>query len=160
MFDGIVREFVKWTEPVRARGFVLATYDGCPCHFVYRALQHAADNKAVILCFPAHISHIAQPLDHSSCFGGLKRKLRRDIRSYLRAGYSLKVDHIAQLYTQARENTLTPKAIAAAFRETGLFPVDRSKLMSHGHLAPSMLSATSDQQELTLQSFPTLPPTD
>ena len=154
VFGGVLQKFIDWTSPVRQTGFIVLTYDGCPCHFVYKAIHNAASNKTVIVCFPAHISHIAQPLDHSTCFGGLKKRLRRLIRDYVKSGNTLKVDNIAQLYMQAREETLTPQAIKSAFRETGIHPVDRTKLLSHGQLAPSQISSTSDSQEFTLPVFP------
>ncbi len=100
-------------------------------------------NKVEIIYLPSHGSHVAQPAD-LGVFSVLKHYFREEMApfSHLSASSPMYKRRFLAAYAKAREKTLRPEIIKAAFRKSGLWPVNRrrplenEKIMGVSHRPP------------------------
>jgi hypothetical protein len=91
------------------------------------------EHSIIVLCMPAHSSHLLQPLD-VGCFAVLKRSYGRLVEQKM----SLGVNHINKqefipLYQQARSEALHERNIQSGFAATGLVPHNPERVLSILH---------------------------
>ena len=95
------------------------------------------DNNIVVLALP---SHLLQPLDDIP-FANLKTEWYKAIRLFMRAHSAQKLakHEFMGLLAPAWKKAITVCNVQAGFRNTGIWPIDRSKI-SDDKMAPSMSS--------------------
>jgi hypothetical protein len=114
----------------------LLLVDGHNSHYTVAFLLLARLNKIIVLCYPAHGTHIYQGLDvvifaiFKLLLGQERDKLLRDTGKAINKSNFLSV--ISNAYTRA----LTPGNIRTAFRKTGVHPFNPNVITSD-MLAPS-----------------------
>ena len=108
----------------------LLVLDGHNSHISAEFDQFCLDHQIVVLCMPAHSSHLLQPLD-VGCFSVLKQLYGRLIQQIISHG----VNHIDKrkflpLYRQARQTALHQNNIQAGFAATGLVPYSPDRVLA------------------------------
>ena len=105
----------------------------------------------MILCYPAHTTHIYQGLD-VVVFSILKKNIGGERRAYeKRTGQSTKKGNFLEIYGCAHIKTMQADTVKAAFWKTGTWPVDPNTVTPE-MMAPSKV--TSKDAHL-----PVVPPT-
>ena len=123
--------------------------DGHSAHmFNWAFISTMIENHVEVIGFPAHSTNVAQPSD-SILF---KEKnhvwnliLRKFNREHLGRKYGK--DEFFPLLNQMLDEVFTPENIKASFRETGMCPVDRSRI-DNSKLGPSRVTERSESLQL------------
>ena len=107
--------------------------DGHGSHGNLEFDQFCLDRKIIVICMPAHSSHLLQPLN-IGCFSALKQAYGRSVKQLISRG----VNHINKheflpLYRQARQTALHQNNIQAGFAATGLVPYSPNRVLSQLH---------------------------
>jgi hypothetical protein len=93
--------------------------------------QYCKENNIVLLCMPAHSSHLLQPLD-VGIFSPLKRVYRQRIDTNMRLGINyIDKQEFLQIYPLARASAFTASNIYRAFRGAGLILLDPAVVIKH-----------------------------
>lgn len=97
--------------------------DGHASHITTVAIEYCVQKKIILLCLPAHTTHILQPLD-VDVFAPLTTAYKNNIHAITRYGAAYSVDKVDFLkqYRLARNKAITPTNIQKAWKATGLFP--------------------------------------
>ena len=111
----------------------LLILDGHGSHINPEFDQFCLHHKIIIICMPAHLLHLLQPLD-VGCFSTLKQAYGRSVEQMMSRG----VNHIDKceflpLYRQARQTALHQNNIRAGFAATGLVPYSPDRVLSQLH---------------------------
>ena len=155
--------FLPDTVPSNPTAWRLLICDGHGSHTQPELFQMALQHKVYVLFFPAHGTHLLQPLDLVP-FANLKKRYREQLRELARhlCGSSVQKRQFLILYKQAKIKALTPRAIRGGFRAAGIFPRDQSlPLFSHllvPHLSLDNQPETSENPLLLRQPPPQLTP--
>ncbi|PPQ89756.1 hypothetical protein CVT25_015812, partial [Psilocybe cyanescens] len=114
----------------------LLIVDGHNSHYTVPLLQYARENQIVIICYPAHGTHIYQGLD-VVVFSPLKKYLSQERDNWFRStGQPMDKINFLQIFSKAYVAALTPENIKMAFKKTGIHPYDPS-VITESMLAPS-----------------------
>ena len=99
--------------------------DGHGSHVAMEVLTFCEERKIILLCLPAHATHLLQPLD-VGVFGPLSQAYQKNLELGTQYGGGFYVDKLQFLkYMQdARDEALTKDNILSAFRKSGLKPFD------------------------------------
>jgi hypothetical protein len=90
--------------------------------------------------YPSHSTHVYQGLD-VVIFGAFKHNWS-DVRDHWeRAGKSVDKTTFLQIYAEAHFKTLSPENIKAAFKKTGVIPLNRD-VITEEMMAPSVESSS------------------
>lgn len=130
IFSSWAEEFVEGVkEKTRNGRKVLLIYDGYKCHLGIKALDTLKNGNVIAYCLPAHTSGLLQPLD-VALFGPFKAFLRDLIAEAARVHESMEFDQFDFLHmmTSAYVKAFTAPHIISAFKKSGAFPVDGSKI--------------------------------
>ncbi len=122
--------FNKHTR-TRTRGrYRLLILDGHGSHVTPEFDQYCLNNSIIVLCMPAHSSHLLQPLD-VACFSALKRSYGKLVERQMGLGVNHvdKVDFL-QLYQHARAETITSSNACSGFAATGIVPFNPDRVLS------------------------------
>ena len=124
---------------------VLLIMDNCAAHFSLKVIKLAQANNIHIMCEPAHTSHHVQPMD--KLFHPLQDEFSKrchaskcvDIHATVNKG-----SFVVKLH-EAMDHAWSPGAVKGAFRRTGIYPLDRTKISNEGlpSKSPSPSSSTS-----------------
>lgn len=108
----------------------LLILDGHDSHMTPEFESFCEEQGIITLCMPAHSSHLLQPLD-VGCFGPLKKAYSARIQRLGMVGYHylIKEDFLPQ-FKPAYEAAFTSQNIKAAFRGSGLLPLDPQAVLS------------------------------
>ena len=111
----------------------LLVLDGHSSHVSPEFNQFCLDHQIVVLCMPAHSSHLLQPLD-VGCFSVLKQSYGRLVEQLMGSG----VNHIDKrdflpLYRQARQAALHRDNIQEGFAATSLVPYSPDRVLVQLH---------------------------
>ena len=131
IFLSTARKFLKFLE---ANGLLgrrhVILLDGHSSHSYNYAfvLLMAAHNISVVQ-FPAHCTHFMQPFD-SCILSTLKRNWQNSLRIWNRnhAGQKMAKASFFIPFSAAWRKTMKPGIIQAAFRKTGMWPMDKTRL--------------------------------
>jgi len=96
-FEQWMQKFIADTAEERAKGVILLILDGHSSHRYFEALMLAKGHNIEILCLPAHLTHVAQPLDRL-LFGTTKTVYRDSVRVALKEG-KVPIEHPARVRT-------------------------------------------------------------
>jgi hypothetical protein len=107
--------------------------DGHSSHINPEFDRFCLDHKIIVVCMPAHSSHLLQLLD-VGCFSALKQAYGRSIEQMM----AHSINHIDKheflpIYKQARQLALSPSNIQAGFAATGLVPYSPDRVLSQLH---------------------------
>lgn len=125
--------FHKHTKDRIVGIYRMLVLDGHNSHINPKFDRFAMDHKIIVVCMPAHSSHLLQPLD-VGCFSSLKQAYGRSVEQIMACG----VNHIDKLeflplYQQARKLAISPSNIQAGFAATGLVPYSPNRVLSQLH---------------------------
>lgn len=105
-------------------------------HLTLPFLDYAASHRIEVVGYIPNSTHVLQGLD-VACFGAFKTHYTRTIASYQRrTGCSITKDVFLELIKEPFERAFTQSTITAAFRTTGLEPIDPT-MIKPTQLAPS-----------------------
>lgn len=105
-------------------------------HLTLPFLDYAASHRIEVVGYIPNSTHVLPGLD-VACFGAFKMHYTRTIASYQRrTGCSITKDVFLELIKEPFERAFTQSTITAAFRTTGLEPIDPT-MIKPTQLAPS-----------------------
>jgi len=111
-----IKDFERKTREKAAGEPRLVLVDGHNSHYSPELLDYARDTNIILVCYPAHTTHVLQGLD-VAVFGPFKRQWTRSL---------------AEAWTRS----FTPENIKAGFRKTGVYPLNPNVIPSEA-IAPS-----------------------
>ena len=104
--------------------------DGHESHSSHEFHKYCKEEKIIVLCMPAHSSHLLQPLD-VGCFSPLKRAYGDEISSLARYGSKqIKKEAFLPAFKVAFERSIIKENICASFRGAGLVPHNPEAVLS------------------------------
>jgi hypothetical protein len=114
--------FEPHTRPQRKTDYRFLILDGHSSHLTPEFQEFCRNHRIILLCLPAHTSHMLQPLD-VAVFSSLKHWYRREVDSRLRLGdIRVPKSEFLSIYAEARPRAFTDKNICSGFRKTGIVP--------------------------------------
>jgi hypothetical protein len=135
-----IKIFDKETAGKANDQYQLLLVDGHNSHYTLAFLLHARLNQIIILCYPAHTTHIYQGLD-VVIFAGLKHFLSEERDRWLREhGKVIDKTSFLEIYGHAHIRAITRDTILSAFRKTGVHPFNPD-VVTDDMLAPSKESS-------------------
>ena len=148
------------TELTRKGEYRMLLVDGHASHITTQAIQFCIDKKIILLCLPAHLTHILQPLD-VGIFSPLATAYKLGVlhNGELVANYHVDKVEFLEIYQRARRMAITPKNIESAWAKTGLLPFNPQLILST--LPPIEASEVQSQQlnfNISITVRPTTPP--
>ena len=138
LFGHWFNHFLKYAPPVRP---LLVLLDGHSSHYCPSMIRQAAEHQVILFALPPNTTHLTQPLD-KGIFAPLKIEWRKVCHDYIveNPAKVVTVHCFASLFAKAWTKSMTMKNIMAGFRTTGIFPLDRNKVLS---LVQSTISSES-----------------
>ena len=99
-------------------------------HINYTFLLWCEAHGIIVFCLPPHSTHLLQPLD-VGLFGPLQQHYRKAVEGFfLTTSHGINRDIFFLLYKQARVKTYTVENIKAAFKVTGIVPLNPRVVLS------------------------------
>jgi hypothetical protein len=117
----------------------LILYDGHKSHLSLTLTEWAKKSNVLLFVLPPHTSHLTQPLD-VGVFGPFKKFYYSECQQYLQknpGAYITKYE-IAKLTGNPYLKAFSPSNITAAFKKSGIFPLDEA-CISIKDTAPSSI---------------------
>jgi len=141
-----IKIFDKQTKHKVKKGeYQLLIVDGHNSHYTIAFLMYARENLILVLCYPAHTTHIYQGLD-VVIFAVLKHFLMEERDKWFHTwAQAMDKNNFLAIYSAAHVCALTPENVKSAFKKTGVWPYNPS-VITEEMLAPS--KATSVQAHL------------
>lgn len=104
--------------------------DGHGSHLTLEVIEYCLANDIHLMCFPAHLTHMIQPLD-VGIFGPIQRAYDKQAREWIKnpANGRMSLASFFLLYHQARE-TVRNNMVASSFRGTGLVPISEDQVLA------------------------------
>jgi hypothetical protein len=131
-----IQEFDRHTKAKANGRYRLLLVDGHNSHYTRGFLEYARMHKILVLCYPAHTTHVLQGLD-VVVFATVKRCLGEERDAWeQRTGEKISKTNFLGIYGRAHLRALTPENIKASFRKTGVWPFDPS-VVTDEMMAPS-----------------------
>ena len=114
----------------------------------FELIDYAILHEIIIVCLPAHSSHLLQPLD-VAVFKSFKVFFSSAYRSFLHnnPGKVITIYNISQLVGEAWPKSLTPENLISGFRHSGIYPLCRAKITPE-KLAPSTSTKKKSQKSI------------
>ncbi|KZP14784.1 DDE-domain-containing protein, partial [Athelia psychrophila] len=136
-----IQHFDKQTR-AKANGHMrLLIVDGHNSHYTHDFLRYAREHNIMVLCYPAHTTHVYQGLD-VVVFSVLKRYWSEERDRWEREhGGTVNKKNFLAVYGAAHIRALTPDIIKSAFEKTGVCPFAPGRIKSSA-LAPSLETST------------------
>lgn len=131
-----MKQFDEHTKEKANGRYRLLIVDGHNSHYTRGFLEHARTHMILVICYPAHATHILQGLD-VVVFAIVKRCLteERDLYEF-RTGEKISKKNFLEIYGNAHLKALTPRTIKSAFRATGVWPFN-ADIIQPDAMAPS-----------------------
>ena len=139
LFDSWFKHhFLRYAPPQRP---MLLLMDGHSSHCCPQTIHFAAKEKVIIFTLPPNTTHVSQPLD-KGCFGPLKTRWRQICHEFQvqNPGKSVSRYTFSELFSRAWVESMNMANILSGFRCTGIFPLDRSKLIHEESVDPDPTS--------------------
>ena len=108
--------------------------------FNYNFMQMMKEYKVTVLAFPAHTTHLLQPLDKAP-FKRLEDWWDVYLRKYNRehGAKALPRTEFFSVFNNAYLKAITPNIILAGYKQTGIYPVDPTKVPAY-KMKPSQVT--------------------
>jgi hypothetical protein len=121
--------FIPETDPGPGR-YRLLILDGHSSHIHINFMWLCKLHKIILLYFPAHCTHVLQPLD-LACFSVVKSNYRQKISDLaaLDDAAPVKKEKFIKYYHAAREEALSDRVIRAGWKASGLSPFNPEKVL-------------------------------
>ena len=131
----LMSHFGRYAPPVRP---LLLFIDDHSSHYSPQAVRFAFDHEIILFTLPPNTTHMTQPLD-KGCFGPLKASWRKVCQQFVVSNPGRVVTRMSfsLLFTEAWKKSMSMQNIISSFRVTGIYPVDRSKLLPAVDSVPS-----------------------
>ena len=126
LFEDWGEMFVSHLHRARIHGHVALTMDGHGSHvYNYPFVDNMEENDIHVILFPPHCTHVAQPLDQYPLLS-LKAWFHKLVQIWCDAhgGDPLPKSAFFEVLEEAWNRAMTKHNIEAAFRVTGVFPVN------------------------------------
>ena len=125
--DWFTFHFLKYAPPARP---LLLLMDGHSSHFTPDFIHRAANEKVVVMCLPPNSTHRTQPLDKGA-FSPLKQAWREECHAFLlkNPGKVVSKFSFSAIFGKAWLKAMTPLNVISGFRNTGIYPLDKTKLL-------------------------------
>lgn len=119
--------FLKYAPPARP---LLLLMDGHSSHFIPDFIHKAASEDIIVMSLPPNSTHRTQPLD-KGVFSPLKQAWREECHVFLlkNQGKVISKFSFSQIFSKAWLKSMTPSNIISGFRNTGIYPLDKTKLL-------------------------------
>lgn len=106
--------------------------DGHSSHVSREVILFCEQHKIILLCLPAHSTHIFQPLD-VGIFGPLVARYKQLLENRSRPGGGYFIDKVdfLDIYQDARDQILTPSLVQSAFRKSGYSPFNPQMVLDN-----------------------------
>jgi len=130
--------------------------DGHASHISTRTIEYCITKKIILLCLPAHTTHLLQPLD-VGVFAPLSTAYKKHVYRITRlgAGYAIdKVDFL-EILRLARQDTVNSTNILKAWQACGLSPYNPQLILQKFPL-PAEKASQAEHYQVTIR--PTTPP--
>lgn len=126
---------------------ILLLMDSHGSHITPEVIDLARDNDIHILTFPAHTTHILQPLD-VGVYKSLKTAWQKEMYDYMAAHPTEKPSkyNFHSIFNGAFVKAMSSKNIVNSFRGCGIIPLNRDAIPKE-KLAPSLLTERPDPEE-------------
>ena len=120
--------FLLHIPPVRP---ILLLLDGHSSHYQPELLRLAAGEGVIVFCLPPHTMHILQPLDNA-CFASLKTHWGEECHHFCsrNPGKIVNRYNFSEIFHSAWVKGMCMRNIIASFREVGVYPVNRNKVLA------------------------------
>jgi len=133
-----IKEFDRNTTRKANGRYRLLLVDGHNSHYTRGFLEYARTHKILVLCYPAHTTHVLQGLD-VVVFAVVKRCLGDEREEWERkTGEKMSKTNFLGIYGWAHQRALTPETIKSSFRATGVWPLNPSVII------PAMMAASKE----------------
>ena len=112
--------------------------DGHGSHITFEFVSKCFSHNVLLLCLPAHSTHLLQPLD-VGLFSPYQHFYGLGVDNYMRSGQNIagiKKSIFIPFLTEARQATFTTHNIRQSFSSTGIYPLNASRVL--GKLAPKI----------------------
>ena len=128
LFDQWFDHFLCYTPSNRP---LILLIDGHSSHYCPRTIHYASEKQVILFALPPNTTHITQPLD-KGVYGPLKVEWRKVCHEYIisNPGKVVTMHSFSSLFAKAWMQSMTIKNIMAGFHTTGIYPLDRSKVIS------------------------------
>ncbi|SPO32559.1 related to transposase [Ustilago trichophora] len=154
--DWLKTVFDTNTMPSTPLQWRLLIIDSHNSHTSTKFLVTAWNRRIIPFCFPAHSTHIMQPLD-VSVFGPVSAAYKQIINNLAPQSVSdVNRSQFVTFYAQAREKALTPTAAQKAFADCGIAVKPNAKKVLNQLARHQQAQRTGTTQQLLLQER--LPP--
>ena len=132
--------FLRYVPSVRP---LLLLLDGHSSHYCPDTIRLAAHEKVILFTLPPNTTHMCQPLDRG-CFGPLKMAWREECHYYMseHPGKVVTKFQFSTLFNRAWTRSMTMANVAAGFRVTGIYPLNRHVLSFSTHVAERLSKET------------------
>jgi hypothetical protein len=121
---------------------ILLIYDGHRLHEKYELLHLVKEHNIILFSLPPHMTHMLQPLD-VGIFGPFARAWTERCDDYMEEYLEeIPRDQFVKHYMEVQQNTFKATTIRAAFRKSGVWPIDHS-LFTDADFAPSIDTSTT-----------------
>jgi hypothetical protein len=135
-----IKDFDLKTRAKAAGRCRLLLLDGHASHYTLAFLRYAKANHIEVLCYPSHSTHVYQGLD-IVIFASFKRNWSEVRDRWECEGRVVDKTTFLAVYAEAHFKTLTPENIKAAFKATGVIPLNRD-VVTEEMMAPSIESSS------------------
>ena len=119
--------FLKYAPPARP---LLVIMDSHSSHFTPDFINRAAEEDIIVMCLPPNSTHRTQPLDKGP-FSPLKVAWKEECHSFLLNNPEKVISKFSfsAIFGKAWLKAMTPSNIIAGFNVTGIYPLNKNKLL-------------------------------
>jgi hypothetical protein len=122
-------QFIPETEKRQKGAYRLLVLNSHRSHLTPQFDEICAQNNIILICMPAHSSHLLQPLN-VSIFASLKRGYGQLVEQWMRYGFNYinKLDFL-EAYPIARAEAFKAQNIQNGFMATGIHPYNPDRVI-------------------------------
>lgn len=137
--------FLLYAPSVRP---LLLLMDGHSTHYCPETIRAAAKQKVILFTLPPNTTHICQPLD-KGVFGPLKARYFDLCQEYMAKNPGKVVSRFSfsSILKKAWYSSLTMENIQSGFETTGIYPMDRSKVIPLEYQEDSFAEFSDDAND-------------
>ena len=148
------------TTPRENGAWRILILDGHASHISTKTIEFCVGRRIILLCLPAHTTHILQPLD-VGIFAALQTSYRHMLQKTTRLGAGYKIDKcdFLRLFKKARNETVTPENIVKAWEASGLSPFNPELIIQQFRTDDDKEASKDDNYTVVIRRRPSTPPT-